>query len=108
MQTSTPLAIRAETSRAILTGVEVISEKVGLKLENADISLLGQACKVVVTEDETTIVDGASKVEQISGRVNQIRNEMTQLGTAGFRPAGRGRCRPHARPWGRRRERRVQ
>src|SRR5436853_4527694 len=64
------------TDMAILTGGEVISEKVGLKLENADISLLGQARKVVVTKDETTIVDGAGKVEQISGRVNQIRNEI--------------------------------
>jgi chaperonin GroEL len=64
------------TDMAILTGGEVISEKVGLKLENADISLLGQARKVVVTKDETTIVDGAGKVDQISGRVNQIRNEI--------------------------------
>jgi hypothetical protein len=81
---------------AILTGGEVISEKVGVKLENADISLLGQACKVVVTKDETTVVDGAGKVEQISGRVNQIRNEMAQVGPAGFVLPGRGRCRPHA------------
>jgi len=72
----------------------VISSKVGLKLENADIALLGQACEVVVTKDETTIVDGAGKVEQISGRVNQIRNEMTQLGTAGLVLPGQGRCRP--------------
>ena len=61
---------------AILTGGEVISEKVGLKLENADLALLGRARKVVVTKDETTIVDGAGNVEQISGRVNQIRNEI--------------------------------
>ena len=58
--------------------------------------LLGQACKVVVTEDETTVVDGAGKVEQISGRVNQIRNGMAQVGPAGFVLPGRGRCRPHA------------
>jgi chaperonin GroEL len=64
------------TDMAILTGGEVISEKVGLKLENADISLLGSARKVVVTKDETTIVDGAGNVDQISGRVNQIRNEI--------------------------------
>src|SRR6478609_7475335 len=64
------------TDMAILTGGEVISEKVGLKLDNADISLLGSARKVVVTKDETTIVDGAGNVEQISGRVNQIRNEI--------------------------------
>jgi chaperonin GroEL len=64
------------TDMAILTGGEVISEKVGLKLDNADISLLGSARKVVVTKDETTIVDGAGNVDQISGRVNQIRNEI--------------------------------
>ena len=61
---------------AILTGGEVISEKVGLKLENADLSLLGRARKVVVTKDETTIVDGAGDADQIAGRVNQIRNEI--------------------------------
>ena len=61
---------------AILTGGEVISEKVGLKLENADLSLLGKARKVVVTKDETTIVEGAGDAEQIAGRVNQIRNEI--------------------------------
>ena len=61
---------------AILTGGEVISEKVGLKLENADLSLLGTARKVVVTKDETTIVDGAGDNEQIAGRVNQIRAEI--------------------------------
>ena len=61
---------------AILTGGEVISEKVGLKLENADLSLLGTARKVVVTKDETTIVDGAGDADQIAGRVSQIRNEI--------------------------------
>ncbi|WP_028925406.1 chaperonin GroEL [Pseudonocardia acaciae] len=61
---------------AILTGGEVISEKIGLKLENTDLSLLGQARKVVVTKDETTIVDGAGDADQIAGRVNQIRAEI--------------------------------
>ncbi|GID31569.1 chaperonin GroEL [Paractinoplanes brasiliensis] len=61
---------------AILTGGAVISEEVGLKLENADLSLLGQARKVVITKDETTIVDGAGNAEQIQGRVNQIRAEI--------------------------------
>jgi chaperonin GroEL len=61
---------------AFLTGGEVISEKVGLKLENADLSLLGRARKVVVSKDETTIVDGAGDAEQIQGRVNQIRREI--------------------------------
>ena len=64
------------TDMAILTGGEVISEKVGLKLENADLSLLGPARKVVVTKDETTIVDGAGDADQIAGRVNQIRDEI--------------------------------
>jgi chaperonin GroEL len=61
---------------AILTGGTVISEELGLKLEAADLSLLGQARKVVVTKDETTIVDGAGNAEQIQGRVNQIRSEI--------------------------------
>jgi chaperonin GroEL len=61
---------------AILTGGQVISETVGLKLENAGIDLLGQARKVVVTKDETTIVDGAGDADQINGRVNQIRAEI--------------------------------
>jgi chaperonin GroEL len=61
---------------ATLTGGQVISEDVGLKLENADISLLGKARKIVVTKDETTIVEGAGDAEQIQGRVNQIRAEI--------------------------------
>jgi chaperonin GroEL len=61
---------------AILTGAQVISETVGLKLENATIDLLGRARKVVVTKDETTIVEGAGDPEQIQGRVNQIRAEI--------------------------------
>ena len=61
---------------AILTGGTVISEDVGLKLENTDITLLGSARKVVVTKDETTIVDGAGDAEQIAGRVAQIRAEI--------------------------------
>ena len=61
---------------AILTGGQVISEEVGLKLENADMSLLGRARKVVVTKDETTVVEGAGDADQIAGRVNQIRAEI--------------------------------
>ena len=61
---------------AILTGGTVITEDVGLKLENTDITLLGTARKVVVTKDETTIVDGAGDAEQIAGRVAQIRSEI--------------------------------
>ncbi|MCX5421708.1 chaperonin GroEL [Streptomyces sp. NBC_00078] len=61
---------------AILTGGEVISEEVGLKLENTSLDLLGRARKVVITKDETTIVDGAGSTEQVQGRVNQIRAEI--------------------------------
>ncbi|NMN98058.1 chaperonin GroEL [Antrihabitans stalactiti] len=61
---------------AILTGGEVISEEVGLSLETAGIELLGQARKVVVTKDETTIVEGAGDAEAIKGRVAQIRAEI--------------------------------
>jgi chaperonin GroEL len=61
---------------AILTGGTVISEEVGLSLEGADLSQLGRARKVVVTKDETTIVEGSGDAEQIAGRVNQIRAEI--------------------------------
>ncbi len=60
----------------ILTGGEVITEEVGLSLESAGIELLGQARKVVVTKDETTIVEGAGDPEAIKGRVQQIRSEI--------------------------------
>ncbi|MDR1834073.1 MAG: chaperonin GroEL [Propionibacteriaceae bacterium] len=61
---------------AVLTGGQVISEEVGLKLEDVTLDLLGQAKSVLVTKDETTIVDGAGDKEQIAGRVNQIRKEI--------------------------------
>jgi len=61
---------------AILTGGQVISEEVGLKLENVTLDLLGNARKVVITKDETTIVEGAGDAELIAGRVQQIRNEI--------------------------------
>ena len=61
---------------AILTGATVVSEEVGLKLENATLDLLGQARKVVVTKDDTTIVEGAGKPADIKGRVNQIKAEI--------------------------------
>jgi len=61
---------------AILTGAQVISEEVGLKLDGTTLDLLGRARKVVVTKDETTIVEGAGDPEQIQGRVNQIRAEI--------------------------------
>ncbi|WP_297454339.1 chaperonin GroEL [uncultured Corynebacterium sp.] len=61
---------------AILTDGQVISEEVGLSLETADLPLLGRARKVVVTKDETTIVEGAGEQSAIEGRVNQIRAEI--------------------------------
>ena len=61
---------------AILTGATVIAEEVGLKLENATIELLGKARKVVVTKDETTVVEGAGSEEDIKGRIAQIKAEI--------------------------------
>jgi chaperonin GroEL len=61
---------------AILTGGQVISEEVGLKLENTRLDLLGSARKIVVTKDETTVVEGGGKEEEIKGRINQIRSEI--------------------------------
>jgi chaperonin GroEL len=61
---------------AVLTGGTVISEEVGLKLENATLDLLGTARKMVVTKDETTIVEGGGKDEDIKGRINQIKAEI--------------------------------
>src|SRR5687767_7787950 len=61
---------------AILTGGQVISEEVGLKLENVTLDLLGRARKITVTKDETTIVEGAGSPEEIKGRVNQLKAEM--------------------------------
>ena len=61
---------------AILTGGQVIAEEVGLKLENTELAMLGKARKVVITKDETTIVEGAGDGDQIKGRVEQIRREI--------------------------------
>jgi len=61
---------------AILTGGEVISEEVGLKLENVGLDLLGRARKVVVTKDETTMVEGVGAKADVQGRINQIRTEI--------------------------------
>jgi chaperonin GroEL len=61
---------------AILTGGEVITEELGLKLENTQLNQLGRARKVVITKDDTTIVDGAGETERIQGRINQIRSEI--------------------------------
>jgi chaperonin GroEL len=60
-----------------LTGGQVIAEEVGLKLENTELAMLGRARKVVITKDETTIVEGAGDSEQIKGRVEQIRREIS-------------------------------
>ncbi|MGC4153182.1 MAG: chaperonin GroEL [Propionicimonas sp.] len=61
---------------AILTGGQVVSEEVGLKLDAVTLDLLGQARQVIVTKDETTIIDGAGDAEQIAGRIAQIRREI--------------------------------
>jgi chaperonin GroEL len=60
----------------ILTGGEVITEEMGLKLENTTIEQLGKARRVVVSKDTTTIIDGAGESEQIKGRIKQIKNEV--------------------------------
>ena len=61
---------------AILTGGQVVSETVGLKLDTVGLEVLGQARKIVVTKDETTIVEGSGQADQIAGRVTQIRAEI--------------------------------
>ena len=61
---------------AILTGGQVISEEVGLKLENATLDLLGRAKKVLITKDETTIIEGAGPEADIKGRISQIKTEI--------------------------------
>ncbi|HET9153970.1 MAG TPA: chaperonin GroEL [Solirubrobacterales bacterium] len=61
---------------AILTGGEVITEEMGLKLENTQIAQLGKARRVVVAKDNTTIIDGAGEAEDIKGRINQIKTEV--------------------------------
>jgi chaperonin GroEL len=61
---------------AVLTGGQVISEEVGLKLENVGLELLGQARKIVITKDDTTIVEGAGKEDEVKGRIKQIKAEI--------------------------------
>ena len=61
---------------AILTGGQVISEEVGLKLENATLDLLGRAKRVVITKDETTIIEGAGEEGDIKGRISQLKTEI--------------------------------
>lgn len=61
---------------AILTGGQVISEEIGLKLDQADLDVLGHARRIVVTKDTTTVIDGAGKPDDVEGRVNQIKAEI--------------------------------
>jgi chaperonin GroEL len=61
---------------AVLTGGQVISEEVGLKIENATLDLFGKAKRVIITKDTTTIVDGAGSKEDVAGRINQIKTEI--------------------------------
>jgi chaperonin GroEL len=61
---------------AVLTGAQVISEDVGLKLENTTLDLLGQAKRVIITKDNTTLVDGGGTADDVKGRINQIKTEI--------------------------------
>ena len=61
---------------AVLTGGQVISEEVGLKLENVSLDLLGRAKRVIINKDNTTIVDGAGAKDEVAGRINQIKAEI--------------------------------
>jgi chaperonin GroEL len=61
---------------AVLTGGQVISEEVGLKLDQADLDVLGHARRIVVTKDNTTLIDGSGKPDDVEGRVNQIKAEI--------------------------------
>ena len=61
---------------AILTGGQVISEEVGLKLDATTLDLLGEARKVVITKDETTIIEGSGSREDVDGRIAQIKAEI--------------------------------
>jgi len=66
---------------AVLTGAEVISEEVGLKLENATLDLLGSARRVVINKDSTTVIDGAGSPDEVKGRVAHIRREIEDCGS---------------------------
>ena len=61
---------------AVLTGGQVVSEEVGLKLENVTLDLLGRAKRIIITKDNTTIVDGAGEHDEVVGRINQIKAEI--------------------------------
>src|SRR5262245_45189781 len=61
---------------AVLTGAQVVAEEVGLKLENITLDLLGTAKRVIITKDETTIVDGGGTTDDVTGRINQIKAEI--------------------------------
>ncbi|MGO9581250.1 MAG: chaperonin GroEL [Acidimicrobiales bacterium] len=63
---------------AVLTGGQLISEEVGLKLENTSLDLLGRARRIVVTKDDTTIVDGAGAEDEVKGRISQIKREIEE------------------------------
>ena len=63
---------------AILTGGEVVSEELGLKIENTTVEMLGEAARVVVKKDTTTIIDGAGKKAEVEGRIKQIQKEIDE------------------------------
>jgi chaperonin GroEL len=63
---------------AVLTGAQLISEEIGLKLENTSLDLLGRARRVVVTKDDTTVIDGAGSADEVKGRIAQIKREIEE------------------------------
>jgi chaperonin GroEL len=63
---------------AVLTGAQLISEEIGLKLENTSLDLLGRARRVVVTKDDTTVIDGAGAADEVKGRIAQIKREIEE------------------------------
>ncbi len=88
---------------AVLTGGQVVSEEVGLKLENITLDLLGRARKVVVTKDDTTIVEGAGSGDDVKGRISQIKTEIENTDSDWDRRSCRSgwRSSPAASPWSR-------
>ena len=63
---------------AILTGGQVVSEDLGIKLENVGLEMLGRAKRILITKEETTVIDGAGKKKDIEGRCTQIRSQIEE------------------------------
>ena len=84
---------------AVLTGGQVVSEEVGLKLENVTLDLLGTAKRVVITKDNTTIVDGGGTEDDIAGRINQIKAEIENTDSTGIAKSSRSASRSWPAVW---------